>query len=143
VSFHAAAMEHLRREKLWVSIGLGFVCLVIFLSVTPDPVRAPTVDNFKTGHIIAYAWCMLWFTQIWKDWAHRLLIALALLMLGIGLEFVQDNLPWHRDFDVADMVDDAIGVGIGLALGFTPLANALRWIESRFAETEKRRQKSA
>ena len=34
----AAAMEHLRREKLWVGLGLAFVALVIFLSVTPDPV---------------------------------------------------------------------------------------------------------
>jgi hypothetical protein len=127
----AAAIEHLRREKLWVVIGLGFVVLVIFLSVTPQPLKAPTVDNFKTGHILAYTWCMLWFCQIWRDGMHRLVIALGLLILGIGLEFVQDNLPWHRDFAVADMVDDAIGVGIGFAIGFTPLANILRWIEGR------------
>ncbi|HZZ92512.1 MAG TPA: hypothetical protein VFE23_08115 [Usitatibacter sp.] len=127
----AAAMEHLRREKLWVGIGLAFVALVIFLSVTPDPLRPPTVDDFKTGHILAYAWCMLWFAQIWKDLRHRLVIALCLVVMGIGLEFVQDVLPWHRDFAVSDMVDDAIGVGIGFALGFTPLANALRWIEAR------------
>ena len=129
--FHTAAMEHLRREKLWVRIGLGFVCVVVFLSVTPAPVRAPTVDNFKTGHILAYAWCMLWFAQIWKDTMHRLVIALGLLVLGIGLEFVQDMLPWHRDFAVADMVDDAIGVAIGFALGWTPAANMLRGLEAR------------
>jgi hypothetical protein len=127
----ATAIAHLRREKLWVWIGLGFVALVIFLSVTPQPLKAPTVDNFKTGHILAYAWCMLWFCQIWRDARHRLVIALSLLILGIGLEFIQDNLPWHRDFAVADMVDDAIGVGTGFALGFSPLANLLRWIEAR------------
>jgi di/tricarboxylate transporter len=124
-------MDHLRREKLWVGIGLAFVALVIYLSVAPDPVRAPTVDNFKTGHILAYAWCMMYFTQVWRDLRHRLAIALSLIVLGIALEFVQDMLPWHRDFAVSDMVDDAIGVGIGFVLGFTPLANTLRWIESR------------
>jgi hypothetical protein len=122
-------MERLRREKLWVAIGLGFVALVIFLSVTPDPVRAPTVDDFKSGHILAYAWCMLWFCQIWRDARHRLFIALCLIVLGIAMEFVQDMLPWHRDFAVADMVDDAIGVGIGFVLGWTPLQNVLRMIE--------------
>lgn len=127
----AAAMEHLRREKLWVAIGLAFVALVIFLSVTPDPVRAPTVESFKTGHILAYAWCMLYFAQVWRDLRHRLAIALALIVLGIALEFVQDMLPWHRDFAVSDMVDDAIGVGIGFALGYTPLQNVIRWIEAR------------
>jgi hypothetical protein len=131
VGIPAAAIERLKREKLWVALGLAFVALVIFLSVTPDPVRAPTVDNFKTGHIIAYTWCMLWFCQIWRDAMHRLVITLCLIVLGIGLEFVQEVLPWHRDFAVADMVDDAIGVGIGFALGFTPLANVLRWLEAR------------
>lgn len=124
-------MEHLRREKLWVAIGLAFVALVIFLSVAPDPVRAPTVDDFKTGHILAYAWCMLYFAQVWRDAVHRLTIALCLIVMGIGLEFVQDMLPWHRDFAVSDMVDDAIGVGIGFALGYTPLGNALRWVEGK------------
>ena len=131
MSFHAAAMEHLRREKLWVAVGLAFVALVIFLSVTPDPVRAPTVDEYKTGHILAYAWCMLYFAQVWRDLRHRLAIALGLIVLGIALEFVQDMLPWHRDFAVSDMIDDAIGVGIGFALGFTPLANMLRWLEGK------------
>lgn len=131
MSFHAAAMEHLRREKLWVGIGIAFVCLVIFLSVTPEPVRAPTVDDFKTGHILAYAWCMLYFAQIWKDLTHRLVIALGLIVLGISLEFVQDMLPWHRDFAVSDMVDDAIGVGIGFVLGWTPVGNVLRWFEGK------------
>jgi hypothetical protein len=126
-------MAHLRREKLWVAIGLGFVALVIYLSVAPDPVRAPTVDSFKTGHILAYAWCMLYFAQVWRDLRHRLAIALALICLGIGLEFVQDMLPWHRDFAVSDMVDDAIGVGIGFALGYTPLQNVVRWIEGKIS----------
>lgn len=127
----AAAMEHLRREKLWVGIGLAFVGLVIYLSVAPDPVRAPTVDNFKTGHILAYAWCMLWFAQIWRDALHRLAIALLLFILGVSMEFVQDMLPWHRDFAWGDMIDDAIGVALGFGLGFTPLANVLRGIERR------------
>ena len=131
MSFHAAAMDHLRREKLWVVIGLAFVCLTIFLSVTPDPVRAPTVDDYKTGHILAYAWCMLYFSQVWRDMTHRLAIAFSLMVMGIGLEFVQDVLPWHRDFEVSDMVDDAIGVGIGFVLGWTPAGNVLRWIEGK------------
>ena len=109
-----------RLQALWIAGGAAFVLLVIYLSVAPDPVRAPTIDHFKTGHIIAYAWCMLWFAEVWRGLGRRLAVAMALIAMGIALEFVQDVLPWHRDFAIADMVDDAIGVAIGFILAYTP-----------------------
>jgi VanZ family protein len=121
-----------RLEILWAACGAAFVLLVIYLSVTPDPVHAPSVDNFKTGHILAYAWCMLWFAQVWRRFRERLAIAIALVALGVGLEYVQDMLPWHRDFAVADMVDDAIGAGLGLVLAFTPLGHIEEKLSSLF-----------
>ena len=127
-----------RLKPLWIAGGAAFVLLVIYLSVTPDPVRAPTVDNFKTGHIVAYAWCMLWFAQIWRGLGKRIAVALALIALGIALEFLQDMLPWHRDFAVADMVDDAIGVATGYALALTPLGGVLSRLRAAKAPTSPR-----
>jgi VanZ family protein len=127
-----------RLRKLWVAAGAAFVLLVIYLSVAPDPVRAPTVDNFKTGHILAYAWCMFWFGQAFRAARQRLAIGLALIVLGVALEFVQDMLPWHRDFAIADMIDDAIGVAIGLVLLVTPLGKLLARAERLTARSPAR-----
>lgn len=121
-----------RLQALWIAGGVAFVLLVIYLSVTPDPIRAPSVGGFKTGHIIAYAWCMLWFAEVWRGLGRRLAVAAGLIALGIALEFVQDILPWHRDFAVADMVDDAIGVAIGLALAYTPAGRAFEKLRALF-----------
>ena len=48
----------------------------------------------------------------------RIVIAAALgaVALGIGLEYVQRYLGW-RDFEVADMVADGIGVCVGVVVG--------------------------
>lgn len=115
-----------RHERVWIAFGFAFVLLVIYLSVTPDPVRAPTVENFKTGHIIAYLWLMLWFAQVRRSPATRLVIGLLIVALGVGLEYVQRYVG--RDFAYSDMVDDAIGVGAGYLLALTPLGSLFaRW----------------
>jgi VanZ family protein len=118
-------------ERAWIAFGMGFVVLVIYLSVTPDPVRAPTIDDFKTGHILAYLWLMLWFAQVRPSLTSRAVIGVLLCLLGVGLEYVQ-RATGYRTFSYSDMVDDAIGVGLGLALALTPLG-------SLFARWERRR----
>jgi VanZ family protein len=119
------------KRRLWIISGFGFVALVVYLSLTTDPVRTPTIFNFKTGHIIAYFWLMLWFGQLWASIPRKLLVALALTLLGVSLEYAQ-AMTEYRTFAYADMVDNAIGVAIGFVLSFTPLGR----IE---AELEKRR----
>jgi VanZ family protein len=50
-------------------------------------------------------------------------IAIGAILLGVGLEFLQLMTGW-RDFEVADMFADAIGVCLGLALGAAVRARA-------------------
>lgn len=118
-----------RHERAWIACGFAFVVLVIYLSVTPDPLHPPTVRNFKTGHILAYAWLMLWFAQVRRSLATRLVIGALILALGIGLEYVQRYVG--RDFAYSDMVDDAIGVAAGYLLALTPLGSLFAKIENR------------
>jgi VanZ family protein len=122
-------MDAGKLRRLWIAAGWGFVLLVIYLSLTPEPLPAPSVDNFKTGHILAYTWLMFWFAQAYLKLGTRLAIAIALCALGIGLEYAQLLTP-HRTFAYSDMVDDAIGAAIGLALASTPLGGALARIDS-------------
>jgi hypothetical protein len=54
----------LRYRKLWTLLGVGFVLLVVYLSLMPDPQRLVPSATMNFGHVAAYAWLMLWFAQI-------------------------------------------------------------------------------
>jgi VanZ family protein len=117
----------LKARNVWVVIGAAFVLLVIYLSLTPRPLDVPSVYDLKTGHILAYAWLMFWFSQIYRRPAQRVVLGAAFLALGVALEYIQG---WvGRDFAYTDMRDDGIGIAIGAALAATPLGGALAIIE--------------
>ncbi|HEY0572319.1 MAG TPA: VanZ family protein, partial [Enterovirga sp.] len=118
------------KRRLWMLGGFAFVAWVVYLSLTPDPWRAPTVDNFKSGHIIAYLWLMLWFAQLWVQVSRRLVVAVLLCLLGVALEYAQ-ALTEYRTFAYSDMVDNAIGVAMGFLLSFTPLGRIGAVLERR------------
>jgi VanZ family protein len=118
----------LRYRHLWLAIGYGLVGLVIYMSLTPSPIDAGKVEEIKVGHFIAYFVLMLWFAQIYQSWPTRLGMAAAFVLMGVGLEYAQ-GLTSYRSFAHADMVDNAIGVAVGLAMGSTPAGRALARIE--------------
>lgn len=118
----------LRFRKLWLACGAGFVALVVYLSLTPDPLSTPTFESVKTGHVLAYFWLMFWFSQLYRPARARAGIAASLLLLGVGLEYAQ-ALTGYRTFAYGDMADDAIGICIGLVLGSGPGGRALAALE--------------
>ena len=120
--------EELRYYPAWLAVGLGLVALVVYLSLTPDPIDAGQVGDISVGHFLAYGVLMLWFAQLFPGWPARLAVAGAFTLMGVGLEYVQ-GLTSYRSFDYADMRDNAIGVAIGLAMASTPLGRALARIE--------------
>jgi VanZ family protein len=126
------AVSELKWKKLWLGMGLGFVLLVVYLSLTPDPLRAPTIDGFKTGHILAYLWLMLWFAQVCTTVPRKLAVAAAFCVMGVALEYVQGT-TGYRTFSYTDMWDNALGVAVGFALSFTPMGAALAKFENAWA----------
>jgi hypothetical protein len=129
-------LKPLRLRRLWLSMGMGFVFLVIYLSLTPHPIRAPVWWNFKVGHMLAYCWLMFWYLQIYRGWKERAWIAVALCGMGVALEFVQ-GMTGYRHFAYSDMRDNAIGVAAGLTFAFTPLRDALFVVESRMPRSSR------
>lgn len=121
--------RRLRHHTLWSAVGWGFVALVVYLSLMRAPADvAPKM--FDAGHLLAYAWLMLWFGQIHRPTGRRLVIGGMLCMLGIAIEFAQ-GLTGYRTFDTADMIMNALGVVVGLVLARTPLQYALDVLERR------------
>jgi len=52
-------MNKLRFEKLWLTLGLGFVALVFYLSLAPDLPDTGVPHGMKIGHLLAYGWLMV------------------------------------------------------------------------------------
>jgi hypothetical protein len=119
----------LRFHRLWMTIGAVLIGVVVYLSLTPNPVEVPVAQGDKLGHGLAYATLMYWFAQIHRAANLRSVYAISFVAMGIGLEFLQD-LTDFRTFDVADMVADALGVGIGWAAAPPRSPNVLTIIEA-------------
>ena len=122
-------MRELRYRKLWLAIGFALVALVIYLSLTPDPIDVGKIEEVKTGHFLAYAVVMLWFAQIYRSLRGRITVGLLLVLMGVALEYAQ-AIVGYRSFGYADMRDNAIGVTVGLILAFTPLGAVLQRVEA-------------
>jgi VanZ family protein len=119
----------LRFKRLWIIVGIGFVLLVIYLSLTPDPPELGAPEGLKIGHVLAYCWLMIWFAQIQRATRHRLLLAATFCALGVALEYLQ-GMTDYRGFEYSDMLINSAGVALGLALARTPLQNGLRRVEA-------------
>jgi hypothetical protein len=121
----SSGAAQLRRRGAWHAFGLAFVALVIFLSLAPKAPDAGRFVGVNTGHVLAYAWLMFWYAQIFWRNPQRFAVALALVALGVVLEYLQALTP-TRHFAYEDMRDDAIGVLGGWA--FAALTD--RWTQA-------------
>ena len=66
--------------------------------------------------VLTGLWCLPFIhriEQIPKLRNYFVLIALAFVLYGVGIEFIQGNFIPHRSFGVDDMIADAIGCGVG------------------------------
>ena len=117
---------------MWWAIGLGLVALVIYLSLTPYPPDAPKVEGFALGHFMAYFALMGWWAQLATPGRARLVVAMVLVGMGVGLECLQMLVP-NRTFDLDDMRDNALGVGAAFVVTLSPLGEVLVALERRLA----------
>ena len=102
-------------RPLAVALGWTLVGAIVWLSLTPSPpsfeIGFAQADKFE--HALAYGSTMFWFAQLYVRSRVRLAYAIGFIALGIALEFVQGQVG--RDFEVADMAADALGVALGWA----------------------------
>jgi hypothetical protein len=123
-------------RRAWLAAGAGFVALVVYLSLTPDPLAVHSVEDVKTGHVLAYFWLMLWFSQAWQENLQRLGLAVALVALGVALEYAQRQ-TGYRTFAYADMRDDVIGVAAGWVAASIMFGRGLELAESLYVRCVK------
>lgn len=122
-------MDRLRFPNLWLTVGFLMIMLVIAVSLMPHPPHMGQFGgNDKLGHFSAYVTMMFWFGQIYTRNRVRWAMALAFVMLGISLEYLQ-RLGGYRTFEIADMEANAAGVCCALLLAQTRLSRSLAVVE--------------
>ena len=94
----------------------------------PEPLSFKNAD--KLEHAFSYAMLALWFCQLYGSVKSRAVVIVALVGLGVALEFVQ-GWTGYRMFDVLDMLANSVGVMLGWLLVLTPLGNLFVYIEKQ------------
>lgn len=121
----------LRWRVAWVAVWVFGCALCAVLSLAPPmPGPPPPIPHFdKLGHALAYALLAWWAMGCFVSTSMRRQALLALLVLGATLEWAQGALTADRMRDGLDMAANALGVGIGTALGLW--ISLPGWIEAR------------
>lgn len=119
----------LRWTAAWLAIGWLLVAAVVVGSLVPAGVDVPGAQGDKVVHAFAYAALMFWFSQIYSEHRTRLLVAFALAMMGVLIEYAQ-GYTGYRTFDYADMAANAVGVLLGWLAAPPRLTNLLVLVES-------------
>lgn len=119
----------LRYSWFWLGLGVLLILMVIVASLVDlKPVKGILLQD-KLMHVLTYGFLMGWFSQIYKPHFARFLLAVSLIVLGVGIEFLQ-GLVAFRKFEVLDMLANALGVVIAWGVSYTWMGNILQWCES-------------
>jgi VanZ family protein len=116
------------RRTLGVAAGWALAALIVWLSLTPSPPTIALEGGDKYEHVVAYAPLMFWFCLLYARNGTRLAYATLWIAMGIALEFAQGE-TGYRNYDVFDMLANALGVLLGWTLSFAipaSLAQKLR-----------------
>ena len=123
-------MSTLNYKSLWLVIGYLMVGFIVYSSLTSSPVSVDVKFSDKILHVIGYFGVMGWFMQIYHGQNYRLALALAFIVMGISLEFLQD-LGGVRYFEFNDMLANTLGVLLAWSLYKTPFPFLLSWVEQK------------
>jgi VanZ family protein len=118
--------ERWNHYRWWLALGWILIALVVTLSVVSFSQPIPLEGGDKYQHAMAYATLMFWWGMLQPR--RRWLWALALPILGVGLEFVQSFMPL-RHMDWRDALANTLGVILALVLLATPLGRLLATID--------------
>ncbi len=101
----------LRLTALWWIGGACLVALVIYGSLATGGPVLPVTFSDKLQHLVSYGVLGVYFGGVVKHRAF-LSVLLMLLAMSVGLEFLQEA-GGQRQFDLVDMVFNAVGLALG------------------------------
>lgn len=126
-------LRDFRWPALWVAIWLAMIAVVVATSLlSADDLPPSPFDGFdKVEHFTAYLVLSVYAGMLFAQRRAQSVAAVALIALGVGLEFAQGALTVSRMADSADALANSLGVLAGLMLAPTPVSQLLLWVENR------------
>lgn len=126
------SLKPFRRPWLWVGLWILAVAVVVIGSLMPAQDLPKVPDGFdKLEHFAAYAVLSASAVQLFARRLSWGFVCVLLVLMGIGLEYLQAQMGLGRMLDRQDALANTIGVLIGLATAFTPWRDLLLRIDRR------------
>jgi VanZ family protein len=124
----------LRHSRGWLVVGWLLVVIATILSLMPGSSlpRVPLGAD-KVEHAVCYAGLTLWFTGIYPR-SRYVTIAIALLAMGIAIEWAQGAMHLGRSRDVRDVIANSAGIGAGIVLALVWLGGWAQRLEEWMRE---------
>ena len=125
-------LKSFRRPRLWIGLWCAAIIAVIVLSLVNLSGLPPVPEGGdKVEHFLAYALLSASAMQLFAKRRGCVVVALLLVLLGIGLEVAQGMLTATRMADPRDALANTLGVLAGFATVLTPLSRLLLAIDAR------------
>ncbi|MGB3393935.1 MAG: VanZ family protein [Stenotrophomonas sp.] len=104
--------------------------MVIVACLIPPPPLPPLPENSdKLEHFAAYFLLAASAVQLFRAGRVLLAVGMALVAMGVCIEFAQGALTATRSADPFDALANTVGVSVGLLTAFTPLRDLLLRLE--------------
>ena len=108
-------MQPLKFRRLWVTLGVALLVLVIYLCLEPADGGGASRINDKLAHFLAFFALAGWFAAL-VERRFYWLIALGMLSVGGLIEVAQGLMALGRTADLLDFVADGAGVSAGILI---------------------------
>lgn len=118
-------LKPFRCPWLWAALWMLGIAVVVVASLVPARDLPDLQVSDKAEHLAAYALLAAGAVQLFRRRLSLAAACLLLVLMGIGLEYLQASMRLGRTLDRADALANTLGVLAGLATLFTPLRDLL------------------